>query len=192
MEWLRDILKDVENSDSLVVEIKKGIGRNFVTKSDFNDKNEELKAAKEQLVDRDKQLEDLKKVNPEELQEEIEALKKANQDKQLEFDKQLHGLKVEAALEKELLGAGARNIKAVKALLDIDAENIKFDADGKLENLSDKIKLVKETDPYLFESKKETQKGFTGVEPATGAQGPSGKLDSEKSYEDFVNEMANN
>src|SRR3712207_8857918 len=84
MEWLRDILKDVENSDSLVVEIKKGIGRNFVTKSDFNDKNEELKAAKEQLVDRDKQLEDLKKVNPEELQEEIEALKKANQDKQLE------------------------------------------------------------------------------------------------------------
>src|SRR3712207_6437311 len=129
MEWLRDILKDVENSDSLVVEIKKGIGRNFVTKSDFNDKNEELKAAKEQLVDRDKQLEDLKKVNPEELQEEIEALKKANQDKQLEFDKQLHGLKVEAALEKELFGAWARNIKAVKALLDIDAENIKFDAD---------------------------------------------------------------
>lgn len=117
MEWLKDILKDVENSDSLVVEIKKGIGRNFVAKSDFNGKNEELKAAKEQLVDRDKQLESLKKVNPEKLQEEIEALKKANQDKQLEFDKQLHGLKVESALEKELLGAGARNIKAVKALL---------------------------------------------------------------------------
>jgi phage minor structural protein GP20 len=192
MEWLKEILKDVENSEEIIKNIKKGIGEKFVSKEDFNNKNNEVKDLKDQLADRDRQLESLKKVDPKQLQEEIETLKESNANKQAEFEKKIHTIKVESALDKALLSSGAKNIRAVKALLDIDVENVKLDQSGNLENILTLIEGIKTSDPYLFESDGDPQKGFTGAEPGTGAQTPPQKADSEKSYEDFVREIENN
>lgn len=192
MEWLKEILKDVENSEEIIKNIKKGIGEKFVSKEDFNNKNNEVKDLKDQLADRDRQLESLKKVDPKQLQEEIETLKESNANKQAEFEKKIHTIKVESALDKALLSSGAKNIRAVKALLDIDVENVKLDQSGNLENILTLIEGIKTSDPYLFESEGDPQKGFTGAEPGTGAQTPPQKADSEKSYEDFVREIENN
>lgn len=192
MKWLEEILKDVENSEEIIKNIKKGIGEKFVSKEDFNNKNNEVKDLKDQLADRDRQLESLKKVDPKQLQEEIETLKESNANKQAEFEKKIHTIKVESALDKALLSSGAKNIRAVKALLDIDVENVKLDQSGNLENILTLIEGIKTSDPYLFESDGDPQKGFTGAEPGTGAQTPPQKADSEKSYEDFVREMENN
>ena len=192
MEWLKEILKDVENSEEIIKNIKKGIGEKFVSKEDFNNKNNEVKDLKDQLDDRDRQLESLKKVDPKQLQEEIETLKESNANKQAEFEKKIHTIKVESALDKALLSSGAKNIRAVKALLDIDVENVKLDQSGNLENILTLIEGIKTSDPYLFESDGDPQKGFTGAEPGTGAQTPPQKADSEKSYEDFVREIENN
>lgn len=192
MKWLEEILKDVENSEEIIKNIKKGIGEKFVSKEDFNNKNNEVKDLKDQLADRDRQLESLKKVDPKQLQEEIETLKESNANKQAEFEKKIHTIKVESALDKALLSSGAKNIRAVKALLDIDVENVKLDPSGNLENILTLIEGIKTSDPYLFESDGDPQKGFTGAEPGTGAQTPPQKADSEKSYEDFVREIENN
>lgn len=192
MKWLEEILKDVENSEEIIKNIKKGIGEKFVSKEDFNNKNNEVKNLKDQLADRDRQLESLKKVDPKQLQEEIETLKESNANKQAEFEKKIHTIKVESALDKALLSSGAKNIRAVKALLDIDVENVKLDQSGNLENILTLIEGIKTSDPYLFESDGDPQKGFTGAEPGTGAQTPPQKADSEKSYEDFVREIENN
>lgn len=192
MEWLKEILKDVENSEEIIKNIKKGIGEKFVSKEDFNNKNNEVKDLKDQLADRDGQLESLKKVDPKQLQEEIETLKESNANKQAEFEKKIHTIKVESALDKALLSSGAKNIRAVKALLDIDVENVKLDQSGNLENILTLIEGIKTSDPYLFESDGYPQKGFTGAEPGTGTQTPPQKADSEKSYEDFVREIENN
>lgn len=192
MKWLEEILKDVENSEEIIKNIKKGIGEKFVSKEDFNNKNNEVKDLKDQLADRDRQLESLKKVDPKQLQEEIETLKESNANKQAEFEKKIHTIKVESALDKALLSSGAKNIRAVKALLDIDVESVKLDQSGNLENILTLIEGIKTSDPYLFESDGDPQKGFTGAEPGTGAQTPPQKADSEKSYEDFVREIENN
>lgn len=189
MEWLEEILKDVDGKEDIIKNIKKGIGEKFVAKDDFNNKNNEVKDLKEQISERNKQLEDLKKVDPKKLQEEIDSLKEANANKQAEYDAKIHNLKVESALDKALLSSGAKNTKAVKALLDIDVENAKFDEAGNLENISTMIDGIKTSDPYLFESKEPTQKGFNGVEPAGGNPNPAGKAESEKTYEDFVREL---
>ncbi|WAW15448.1 phage scaffolding protein [Peptostreptococcus equinus] len=189
MEWLEEILKDVDGKEDIIKNIKKGIGENFVAKDDFNNKNNEVKDLKEQISERDKQLEDLKKVDPKKLQEEIDTLKEANATKQAEYDAKIHNLKVESALDKALISSGAKNTKAVKALLDIDVENAKFDEAGNLENISTMLDGIKTSDPYLFESKEPTKKGFTGVEPDGGNPNPGVKPDSEKSYEDFVKEL---
>ena len=177
MEWLKEILKDVENSEEIIKNIKKGIGEKFVSKEDFNNKNNEVKDLKDQLADRDRQLESLKKVDPKQLQEEIETLKESNANKQAEFEKKIHTIKVESALDKALLSSGAKNIRAVKALLDIDVENVKLDQSGNLENILTLIEGIKTSDPYLFESDGDPQKGFTGAEPGTGAQTPPQKAD---------------
>ena len=59
------------------------IGKGFVSRSDFNTKNEELKTAKSTLKERDGQLEQLKKSagNTEELTKQIEQLQKDNAQK---------------------------------------------------------------------------------------------------------------
>ena len=84
MKWLEEILKDVENSEEIIKNIKKGIGEKFVSKEDFNNKNNEVKDLKDQLADRDRQLESLKKVDPKQLQEEIETLKESMKKDEME------------------------------------------------------------------------------------------------------------
>lgn len=56
MEWLNEILKDVEGKEEITKAIKKGIGENFVSKADFNTKNETVKTLEKTIKDRDEQL----------------------------------------------------------------------------------------------------------------------------------------
>ncbi len=62
-----------------------------------------------------------------------------------------------AALEKAILEAGGRNVKAIMAL--IDSENVIFDG-KKLQGLD--LDAVKAEAPYLFHEKEEKRMG-TGV-----------------------------
>ena len=59
MEWLKEIL-----GESYTEEIEKAvsakIGKDFVSRSDFNAKNEKVKALEGQIAQRDEQLENLK------------------------------------------------------------------------------------------------------------------------------------
>jgi hypothetical protein len=63
-------------------------------------------------------------------------------------EQQVQSIKFEAALEQTLKGSGAKNIRAVKALLDLDT--LKFDGD-KIEGLQEQLQKVKDENPFLFE-----------------------------------------
>lgn len=99
--------------------------------------------------------EDLKKFK--ESQKDSEELQSKLDDLQSKFDEtkqnaanELNEVKKSSAIDMELMKAGARNPKAIKALLDSDA--IKLDDDG-IHGLKDQLDAVKESDGYLFESK---------------------------------------
>ncbi len=116
-----------------------------------------MKDYKEQLADRDKQLKALgeKAKGNEELTAQIDELKKQNETAKAEYEDKLKKQAFDHTLERALAGAKVKNVKAVRALLDM--EMIKLDGDT-LKGLDEQVTKLKETDAYLFESEDDKTK----------------------------------
>ena len=175
MEWLKEVLNQLaegEDKERIVSDamdqIKKGIGIRFVAKDDFNKKNNLAKDLKEQMKEKEElyiqqnsELEKLKDAAgvTDDLKDQIEKLKTNNtqalSDLKEKNTKELENLKVKMekqefdyALDLSIREYDPKNVKAVKALLDIDI--IKKGSDGKLIGLKEQMDNLKETDDYLF------------------------------------------
>lgn len=145
----------------------------FVTKTRFNEVNEENKTLKKSVADRDKQLEDLKKSSGDNaaLQQQISDLQKANADQQKAHDAELAQLKLDNAVEVALSSAKAKNSKAVKAMLDMS--KVKIGEDGKLTGFDEQIEALKKSDSYMFDVQQQTQQQFTGFQPGASSTVPN-------------------
>lgn len=134
---------------------------NFVTKTRFNEVNEENKTLKKSVSDRDKQLEDLKKSSGDnaELKKQIETLQQQNADQKKAHDAEMAQLRLDNAIEAALSGAKAKNGKAVKALLDME----KLTLNGEeIQGLSEQLEAVKNENAYLFEDSPSLVTGGSG------------------------------
>lgn len=166
---------------------------NYVTKTRFNEVNEENKTLKKSVSDRDKQLEDLKKSSGdnEELKKQIETLQQENANQKKAHDAEMTQLRLDNAIDAALTAAGAKNIKAVRAL--IDASKVKVGEDGKLTGFDDLLSAVQKSDSYLFTEKQQKQ-NFKGFQPgASGNVKPGTKVDMSKmTYEELANYIDQN
>ena len=154
---------------------------NFVTKTRFNEVNEENKTLKQSVADRDKQLEDLKKSSGDnaELKKQIETLQQQNAEQQKAHEAELKQLKLDNAIDTALTAAGAKNVKAVKPF--IDTTKIKLGEDGKLTGLDEQLKEVQKTEGYLFAEKQQKQQTFKGFQPgASGEVKPGTEVNTSK------------
>lgn len=122
---------------------------NWIPKEKFDDKIQEAKDLQEELNNRDEQLEELKKVDPAELQKTIDDLQEANENQKNEYEEKLQQQAFNHKLENTLANANVRNTTAVKALLDLDIVKLE---DDELKGLNEQIESLKESDSYLFES----------------------------------------
>ena len=167
---------------------------NFVTKARFNEINEENKTLKKSVSDRDKQLEDLKKSSGDNaaLQQQIETLQQQNADQKKAHDAEMAQLKLDNAIDAALTAAGAKNIKAVRAM--IDTSKMKLGEDGTVEGLSDAIKAVQKSDSYMFNTVQQKQQTFKGFQPgASGEVKPGTEVDTSKmTYSELAAYMAAN
>ena len=139
-----------------------GLNGDFVTKSRFNEVNTELKAARTALSERDKQLEELKKVDAAALQAQITQLQADNKQKDADYAAQLKALKISNAVELALTGAKAKNNTAAKALLADFISKAELTDDGTVKGLADEA--------FLFE--KAAAGGFKGAKPAEKGDPP--------------------
>lgn len=146
---------------------------NFVPIGRFNEINTELVKSKEATKERDTQLEDLKKStgDTEALKKQIETLQADNKVKEENHKTEMQKVKLETALDLALTGAKAKNIKAIKGLL--DSEKIKLKDNGSLDGLNDQIEAIKKSDSYLFETVPQTTvpKGHIPAPAAPESQG---------------------
>ena len=132
-----------------------------------------------QVKDRDKQIDTLKASvgDNEELKKQIETLQADNKAKDEAHAKELTQLKIDAAVEKALTDGGAKNIKAVKALLDLT--DAKLGDDGMVKGLTEQIDKLKadEGSKFMFNAteQKNTQQTFTGFQPGTSTTVPDSK-----------------
>lgn len=160
----------------------------------------EVEGLKTQVGDRDKQLETLKASAGDnaDLKKQIEDLQTENATAKATHESELNQLKIDFAVEKALTGAKAKNIKAVKALLELD--DAKLDKDGNVKGLAEQIEKLTSGDDtkFLFEAQKQTkqQQNFKGFQPgASGEQKPGEgeKVDfSKMSYDELTAYMEAN
>lgn len=95
--------------------------KDYVEKSKHDEVVEENKTLKTSVSDRDRQLETLKASagDNEELKKQIETMKQQNAEQEKAHKAEMAQLRLDNALDAALAAAGAKNGKAVKALLDV-------------------------------------------------------------------------
>lgn len=140
--------------------------KKFIPKSRFDEVNEENKVLKSNLTERDAQLETLKNSakDNENLKVEIEKLQGENQRQLEEYQAKIDEMKVNSAIENALLGAKAKNITAVKALL--DTKTVKIEKDGSVTGIAEQVEklIADDNTKFLFDISSSNQ-GFQGLNP---------------------------
>ena len=169
-------------TEEQATKVMEGLNGSFVTKTRFNEVNEELKTAKATITERDGQLNALKTSGADAaaLQEQITQLQADNAAKDKAHAEEIQKIKMDNALEKALTDAKAINPATVKPLLTAFMEKATLDDDGTIRGLADEIgKLAKaEGTSFLFKADDTTTTstisgaspaGSTSVNPTTKA-----------------------
>lgn len=170
----------------------------YVPKAQFDTVVAERDTANKTIGERDTQLATLKasKGDVEELKGQIETLQSENKAAADKHAKEIKQLKIDSAVETALMAAGAKNMKAVRALLDIDAEKIKVKEDGSLDGLSldEQIKKLQgaEDSKFMFNETKKAK--FKGTKPGDpGKNDPDTKVDpKDMTYDELCAYMEEN
>lgn len=140
-------------------------------KGDTTGLNEQITNLTDQITDRDNQLTELKKTvtNNEELTNKIAELEIANAAAKSNYDKTVAEMKRDYAVNNSIRDAKAKNVKAVRALLDMS--KIKMDGETVL-GLKDQIEALAKSDAYLFEVAEPTPPNVGGgFVPGVGSNG---------------------
>lgn len=145
----------------------------------------EMGSLQKSLKERDKQFSELQKAaeGNEELQKQIADLQKQNAEQEKAHQAELAQMKLNNAIDNALAAAGAKNNKAVRALLDLSG--VKLEEDGKLAGFAEQLEALQKSDGYLFA---ETQQPtFRGFQPGAASDGrPGGNLEPAKmNYEEL-------
>lgn len=149
----REELKELGLNDDQIAAVMTLYGKEVnPLKEQVDSLTSERDNLKQQVSDRDGQLDDLRKNagKNEELQATIKQLQDDNKAAAAKYQNDLaakeKGFKIEGALRD----AKARNVKAVLSLIDTDKVSVQ--KDGTLDGLTDQIAAVKQSDSYLFDA----------------------------------------
>jgi len=148
--------------------------KGFIPKVRFDEVNDSKKQLEQDIKTRDEQLEALKKIDVEGLKAQIEKLQGENKAAKEKYETELKQLQIDNAVEKALMGAKAKNIKAVKALLDL--EKVELDGDS-IKGLDDQLKKLQESEDskFLFDAEtKPNNPKFKGIKPGEKKDGSPG------------------
>lgn len=173
MEFLKDVLGDelynqvsekLKGNDK--IKLANLADGGYVSKDKFDAIEKSKKDFENQLSERDNQLAELKKVEPEKLQAEITRLQGENQTAKADYENKLKALQLDSKLESKLRDEGAVNAKAVKALL--DSSKISLDGDNLI-GVDDQLKALKESEKWAFAQTPAVPGAGGNPAPAPGA-----------------------
>lgn len=140
-----------------------GFGQ-MIPKSRFDEVNQAKKQADELLEQYKNQIEQLKETakGSEELQQQITDLQNQIEQTKTEYENQLKQTKIENAVDLALTNAKAKNLKAAKALLDLNG--VELDENGNVKGVEEKVKALVEGEDtkFLFET---TTTSLAGAQP---------------------------
>ena len=162
LDWLKTILGETY-TEEIDKKVSAEIGKSFVSKADFNTVNEAKKTLETTVSDRDKQIDDLKKVDPSALQAEITRLQGENAQKDTDYKKQLDDFAYDSAAAVYAGGIKFTSDLARKAYLaELKTANLKLDS-GKLMGADDFTKTMREQNPTAFAAEPKGGSGFANL-----------------------------
>ncbi|MCJ8173221.1 phage scaffolding protein [Clostridium botulinum] len=150
----------------------------FISKTRFDQVNEQAKEYKKQVGERDKQINNLKEEykDVDGLKEKVEQLELDNKTQKETYEKQLSDIAFNNALEK---GLGAFSIKDKKLIMAlIDKDKLKVDGDNVI-GFKEQIEPLKTSHEYLFD------KEIKG----TGSFVTGGNNDTQPNKTNFASEL---
>ena len=188
-EFLEGLGLEKETVDKVMKEHGKTLNDTKEKADKVGSLENQIEDYKQQLTERDTQLEELKKVDAEGLQAKIDELQQTNETQKTEYENQLQQQAFYHKLESTLSKAKVKNTKAVKALL--DTESIKLDGD-KLLNLDDQLEALKESDAYLFEQEEQTEPPKPNFTTGQHQKGGTTKNIADMSYQELADLKSSN
>jgi len=153
--------------------------KGFIPKARFDEVNTEKKNLETAKATLEGQLEQLKNStgDVEAMKKQIETLQAENKAKDEAHAAEIKQLKLDTAIASALTDAKAKNVKAVKALLELDSAELL--EDGTVKGLTDQIKKLQgaEDSKFLFDTEVKQTKMKGAVPGETGKEEPDGKVD---------------
>ncbi|MDE5995989.1 MAG: phage scaffolding protein, partial [Eubacterium sp.] len=143
-----------EQVDSILDENSHNIGKTKAkleaVKSELDEARKQNEGLITQLEEANKQLSKLQKLtdDADSLKKRIENLQKQSKADSEKHSAELKQLKIDQAVELALIGAKAKNTKAVKALLDL--ENAELTENGTIKGLSKQLEKLSRADDSRF------------------------------------------
>lgn len=135
-------------------------GKNYVSKAQFNEKNDAYKQAKLEIENLTNDISTLSEANKanEALQSQIKELQDAATQREADYNENIKNMKIDTAITKALSKSGAMNETILTGLL--DRTKIAIGEDNTITGIQEQITALKESDPYLFK-----QDSIKGVVP---------------------------
>ena len=161
-EYLESLGLEKDAIDLIMAEHGKTVQ---AVKSDLDAEKEVAKDLKDQLDQRTADLTALKdeKTSAEDLQAKIADLETKYADQLAEHESTVANIRKQSEIKLGVTQAGARNLKAVMALLDDDKIEL---ADDGIKGLTEQLEALKESEAYLFEEAKPLTQTVAGGNPA--------------------------
>lgn len=167
----REDLKDLELSKDAIDKIMELHGKDI--ESTKAKTEEKIKTEFEkQISERDKQLEELKKVDVASYEQKIKEIQEENMKSKSEFENQLKQTKIDLSIENALIKAGAKNAQVFKSM--VDTSKIIVDND-KIIGLDEQLETIKKDYSWGFGAEQE-------VITTGQTQTPNNQLSADEQY----------
>lgn len=145
----REFLKGLELAEDIIDQIMAEHGKGIEKYKTANETQKtEIDGLKEQLAEANKTVEGFKDLDIDGIKKAADEWKEKAEKAEADGKAKIDAMQFEHALESALTGAKAKNIKAVKALLDM--EKVKLE-DGKITGLDSQLETLKAESGYLFD-----------------------------------------
>ena len=165
IKGLSDLLKKHQETELTVEqfedELNKLLPETHMPKSVYNELNEKYKLLETQKTESDRLLKEANeaKTASDEFKAKYDELLKTQKADKEKYEADIAQSKKSNGIELALIKAGAKNAKAVKALLDLD--KITLSDKGEVLGIDEQLSSIKKDNDYLFEIKDDTVKPKT-------------------------------
>ncbi|MFO7175313.1 phage scaffolding protein [Enterococcus faecium] len=187
----REELKELGLTDEQIGSV---MALHGVTVNELNSKvstaEQQATQYQEQLDKNQSELDDFKAKSKgnEDLEQQVTDLQTRLDQNKTDSEQQIADIKKSSAIDLALTQAGAKNIKAAKALL--DGESLELTDEG-LKGLDEQLAALKESDGYLFGSNEVTPPNPDGKKATFGGNPSSGQNVEEDAFAKALGVMPN-